>query len=138
MSAVYLHRLTVTHEDLDRQGHVNNLVYVRWMQDAAVAHSSQQGWTPERYESRGIGWVARSHFIEYLKPAFAGDDVVVRTWVAGFKRVSSVRKYRIERPLDGVLLAVAETNWAFVDLETRSPCRIPGEVSDCFEVTDPA
>ncbi|MGE0378999.1 MAG: acyl-CoA thioesterase [Planctomycetaceae bacterium] len=132
--AIYLHEVTVAGEDIDRQGHVNNLVYVRWMQEAGMAHSSAQGWTPERYEAAGIGWVAKSHHIEYVKPAFAGEQVVVRTWVADFKRATSVRRYRILRPADDTLLAVAETHWAFVKLATGSPLRIPPEVLECFEV----
>jgi len=138
MSAIYLHEVTVTPDNIDRQGHVNNIVYVRWMQDAGVAHSSAQGWTSQRYEEAGFGWVAKSHFIDYVKPAFEGEDIVVRTWIAHFKRASSVRRYRIMRASDDTLLATAETNWAFVNLTTRSPARIPPEVRDCFEVVEAA
>ncbi|MCA9074470.1 MAG: acyl-CoA thioesterase [Planctomycetaceae bacterium] len=134
MSAVYLHNVTVAPEDIDGQGHVNNVVYVRWIQDAGVAHSSANGWTPARYQQAGIGWVARSHHIDYLKPAFEGEEIVIRTWVSEFKRVSSIRRYRILRASDETELAVAETNWAFVNLETRAPARIPPEVRECFEV----
>lgn len=134
MVEIYLHRLTVSDGEIDRWGHVNNRVYLQWMETAAVDHSSANGWPPERYEDLGLGWVARSHTIEYLKPAFAGDVVVVRTWIGGFRRVTSVRRYRIERPDDGAILATAETNWAFVNLETFAPARIPAEVGDCFPV----
>ncbi|MBX3439074.1 MAG: acyl-CoA thioesterase [Planctomycetaceae bacterium] len=136
MPVIYLHEVTVAAEDIDRQGHVNNLVYVRWMQDAAVAHSSAQGWTPQRYEEEGVGWVAKSHHIEYVKPAFLGEFVTVRTWVADFKRASSVRRYRIIRPSDDTVLAVAETNWAFVKFGTGAPQRIPPDVLGCFEIGD--
>ncbi len=136
MSAIYVHKVTVAPDNIDRQGHVNNVVYVRWIQDAGVAHSSANGWTPERYEQAGIGWVAKSHFIDYVKPAFEGEQIVVRTWVAEFKRASSVRQYRILRPADDTLLAIAETNWAFVNLTTRAPARIPPEVRDCFELVE--
>jgi acyl-CoA thioester hydrolase len=134
MPAIHQHRLTARDEDLDGQGHVNNVVYVQWMQDAAVAHSSLQGWTPERYLEAGIGWVARSHFIEYLQPAFAGDEIIVRTWVAGFQRVTSLRKFEILRAADNAVLARAETNWAFLRLSDRRPVRIPPEVAGAFEI----
>lgn len=134
MPAIYLHEHTVTEDEVDGQGHVNNLVYMHWMIEAALEHSSAQGWTPERYQREGIGWVAKSHRIEYIKPAFVGEPIVVRTWVSGFKRVSSVRRYRILRSSDDAVLAIAETNWAFVTLKTGMPRRIPPEVSQAFVI----
>ena len=137
MPEIYLHELTVIEADVDRIGHVNNRAYLRWMEDAAVAHSAANDWPPERYDDVGFGWVAKSHYIEYLKPAFAEETIIVRTWVSGFKRASSVRRYRIERPADATILAAAETNWAFVNLKTLSPARILPEVADCFTPVDP-
>ena len=65
-----------------------------------LAHSAAQGWPAERYHELGAGWVVRSHQIEYLRPAFAGESLVVRTWVAGFRKVTSLRRYKIIRPAD--------------------------------------
>lgn len=134
MSAVYEHPHTVRPDEIDEQGHVGNVHYVAWMQAAAVAHSSARGWTPERYRALGATWVVRFHFVEYLRPAFEGEQVVVRTWVADFKKVTSLRKYRIVRPGDGVVLATAETNWAFIGAENGAPKRIPPELGAAFEV----
>ena len=134
MPAVFDFPHTVRDDEIDDQGHVNNVHYVQWMQSAAVAHSSIQGWPPQRYLDHGGGWVARSHFIEYLQPAFAGEKIVVRTWVSDFKKITSLRKYKIIRPHDDVVLAVAETNWAFIGLQHRVPRRIPAELSESFEV----
>ena len=134
MPAIYLHSHTVRDDEIDGQGHANNVVYVRWMQEAAVAHSSAQGWTPERYQSAGTGWVARSHFIEYRAPAFAGDEILVRTWVADMQRVSSRRQFEILRADDEALLARAETNWAFVRFTDHRLLRIPPEVAEAFEL----
>ena len=135
MPAIYEHALTVRAEEIDAQGHVGNVHYVSWMQAAAVAHSSAQGWTPERYADAGAGWVVRSHLIEYLQPAFGGEQVVVRTWVADMKKATSLRKYRILRRSDGVLLARAETNWAFISQAAGGLSRIPPELAQCFEVS---
>jgi acyl-CoA thioester hydrolase len=134
MPAVYEHAHTVRADEIDEQGHVGNVHYVRWMQEAALAHSSAQGWTPQRYGDAGAGWVVRSHFIEYLQPAFEDEQVVVRTWVADLKKVTSLRKYRIVRAADGVVLANAETNWAFISRETGAPRRIPPELAQSFDV----
>jgi acyl-CoA thioester hydrolase len=134
MPAIFEHPITVTADQIDRLGHVNNLVYLAWMQAAALAHSSAQGWPVERYEQQQLAWVVRSHQIKYLRPALLEDCVVVRTWVEGMKRASSVRRYKIVRAADGELLASASTEWAFVDLASGALKRIPPEVWQAFEL----
>jgi len=101
-----------------------------------MAHSTEQGWSPRRYHEAGFGWVARSHFIEYKAPAFVDEQVVVRTWVADFQKVSSVRKFEIYRPADDTLLARAETNWAFVRFADQRLMRVPVEVAEAFIVVE--
>ena len=128
----YPHRVAAA--EIDEQGHVNNLAYLKWMIRAAVHHSSAQGWPPERYHDLGAGWVVRSHFVEYLQPAFEDDDVVVQTWVANFRKIRSLRKYKVRRKTDDVVLAVGETDWAFIALEQRVPRRIPQELAESFEL----
>lgn len=129
----YSHRVVAT--DIDELGHAGNYHYIRWLQHAAVAHSTANGWPPARYEALGAGWVVRSHQITYLKPAFEGDDIVIATWVADMRPATSLRRYEIRRS-DGELLAHAATDWAFVNYARQRPVRIPPEVSDCFEVVD--
>lgn len=136
MPDVFEYSHTVTAESIDGLGHVNNVAYVDWMQLAAVAHSAAQGWPAERYRRLGRGWVVRSHKIEYLQPAFAGDHVVVRTWVATMTKVTSVRRYQILRVPEETLLAEAETNWVFVKYATGQPTRIPREISDAFVLVE--
>ena len=138
MPAVFEYRYLVTSDDIDGVGHVNNIAYLRWMQDAAVAHSTVQGWSSEAYYRLGQGWVVRSHFIEYLTPAFSGDEIVVRTWVADMKRVTSMRRYELLRASDHKKLAVASTNWAFVKFETHQLCRVPAEILNAFEIVPDA
>jgi acyl-CoA thioester hydrolase len=136
MPEVYEHLHTVADGEIDALRHANNVAYVEWMQAAAVAHSTAQGWPGERYRRLGRGWVVRSHAIEYHQPAVAGEQIVVRTWVATMKKVTSVRRYRIVRQADGELLATAETKWAFIDYATGQPARVPREISDSFQVVD--
>jgi acyl-CoA thioester hydrolase len=126
------YRHTVCPEEIDSNGHANNVAYVEWMQRAAVAHSAALGWPGERYRRLGSGWVARSHTITYFRPAFAGEQIVVRTWVADMKKATSTRRYRIVREADGQLLAEAETHWAYIDYATGRPTRIAREVMDSF------
>lgn len=136
MPSLYEHTLTVPESDIDELGHANNIAYLKWMQAAALAHSAVQGWPGEKYQELGAGWVVRSHQIEYLQPAFAGDAIVVRTWVADLKKVTSLRRYKIVRPgpEKETILAVAATDWAFIHFKTSLPKRIPPEVSGAFEL----
>jgi len=104
--------------------------------DAAVAHSTAQGWSHDDYVRLGAAWVVRSHQIKYLQSAYAGEAVVVRTWVASMKRFSSVRKYRIIRRSDETLLASAETEWVLVNLETRALAPIPPQLTSSFTIVE--
>ena len=134
MPAIFEYAHQVTPDEIDELGHVNNIRYLNWMQRAAVQHSNAQGWTTADYYRLGMGWVVRSHQIEYLQPALPGDAIVVRTWVADMKKVTSLRRFQIRRPTDDLILAEASTNWAFINFQTRTLCRIPPEVTEAFEV----
>ena len=136
MPAIYHYEHTVGDDEIDALGHANNVAYVQWMQSAAVAHSAALGWPSERYFEVGMGWVVRSHAIEYLQPALAGDRVVVRTWVATMGKATSLRRYKICRKSDGGILATAETRWAFIDYVSRQPARVPREIAESFPIVD--
>ena len=137
MTEVFEFHHTVRDEEIDELGHANNVVYVEWMQSAAMAHTAALGWPGSRYRELGSGWVARSHKIDYHQPALAGQEIVVRTWVATMQKVTSIRRYRIVRTGDEELLATAETKWAFVNYQTGQPARIPPEIAGSFTVVEP-
>ena len=101
ISAIFRYPHTVADDEIDQQGHANNVAFVGWMQAAAIAHSAALGWTAERYGQMGMGWVARRHTIDYLQPAYAGEELIVETQVADMKKVTSTRVYRILRRSDG-------------------------------------
>lgn len=134
LGKVFASRLTIGPESIDGNGHVNNVEYLRWMQDAAIAHSQARGLVDELYAELGATWVARSHFIEYLRPAFAGETLRVDTWIVDFGRSRSKRKYRFLRESDGLELARAETLWAYVSRETGRPRPIHQQVIDRFTI----
>ena len=134
MPRIFENRLVVTDDDIDINQHVNNLAYLRWMQEIAIAHSAAQGWPFERYLSTGAGWFVRSHLIDYHSPAFASDTLLIRTWVGEMTARSSTRHYEITREDDGMLLATAKTVWVFVDFRTGRPVRISDEVRSAFPV----
>ncbi len=132
-SSVYQFEIDVTAQDVDRNGHVNNVVYIQWMQDAAIAHARVSGCT-KASEAVGATWVVRTHHIEYLSPLFAGEKVIVVTWPANFQRVRSVRKYKFVRAKDQAVVARAETDWVFVNVKTGRPQSIPEEVRNTLPI----
>lgn len=133
MDAIYRHEFTVPAAAVDGNGHVNNVEYVRWMQDVAVMHSDAVGCTRATNDA-GATWVARSHRIEYLRPAFAGDAMLVLTWVTNFRKVRSLRRYKFIRRTDNAVIAQGETDWVFVDAKTGRPRSIPETIASLFEL----
>jgi acyl-CoA thioester hydrolase len=129
----HTYEIEVTAAAIDAVGHVNNVEYVRWMQDAATSHSDAVGCTSAT-RAAGAAWVVRSHRIEYLRPAFAGDRVLVRTWVADMRRAASLRHYEFARASDGAVLARGETDWVYVEASTGRPRSIPGPIRALFHL----
>jgi acyl-CoA thioester hydrolase len=132
-SRIFSKRFAVPPDAIDMQGHVSNLAYVGWMQDVAIEHSATVGWSMRRYLELGAGWVVRSHFIEYFRPAFADEVVSVHTWVPRFDQRSTPRRYLFVRDADRAELAGAETIWVFVDLTTGRRRPIPAELLEAFD-----
>jgi acyl-CoA thioester hydrolase len=132
MPRIHQRSLTVTTESIDAVGHVNNREYLRWMEDIAVEHSAAQGWPMERYFADGNAWVASTHFIEYLRPAFAGDRLDIYTWIGAWDRRTSVRRYAVTRHRK--LVARGETCWTFVELASGRARDLPAEVTAAFFV----
>jgi acyl-CoA thioester hydrolase len=128
----FRHRVTVGEADLDELGHANNIGYLRWLQDAAVAHSASVGLTFERYVQLGGVFVVRRHEIDYLRSALRGDELEVRTHVATVMAAKSERKYDIVRLRDEVVIARALTMWGYVEIATGRPTRIPDEIHVAF------
>jgi acyl-CoA thioester hydrolase len=128
---VYTYEFVIPEPAVDTNGHVNNVMYVQWMQDAAVRHYDAMGGTRPTQDI-GATWVVRSHLVEYLRPAFEGERIRVQTWVANMRRVRSLRRYRFIRAADEQLLVRGETDWVFVDANNGSPRAIPAEVAGLF------
>lgn len=132
VSERFVIEVTVSEADVDAFGHVNNLVYVRWVQDVAARHSSAVGWDAADYLAIGGFFVVRRHELDYLLPALAGDTLAVTTWIARWGAASSTRMTEIHRVDDGALLARGVTRWAFVDAASQRPARIPDPVRAAF------
>ena len=133
ISSIYSKLLIIPGSAIDENGHVNNVAYVQWMQEIAVEHYASLG----GIEAQGSDatWFVREHRIEYLRPAFAGEEIEIRTWVENIRRVRSLRKYEFVRRSDGQVLVKGETDWVFVDVRTGRPLPIPEEVSSVFSLS---
>jgi acyl-CoA thioester hydrolase len=129
---VYTRSLTIPADAIDENGHVNNVTYVQWMQEIAVEHYTSIGGLEVQGEQ--ATWFVREHKIEYLLPAFGGEEIEIRTWVENIRRVRSLRKYEFVRKADGKVLVRGETDWVFVDIETGRPLPIPEEVAKIFSL----
>ena len=136
MPRIYHHIFMVPEQAIDENGHVNNVEYVRWMEQAAKLHSHVEGCTQET-NLLGATWVIRTHRIEYFKPILTGEQIAVLTWVSNWRRARSLRKYKFLRLAEPSILAAAETDWIFVDSQTGRPRSIPESVSGLFELLPP-
>ncbi|WP_224245821.1 acyl-CoA thioesterase [Hyalangium gracile] len=125
-------RVQVTAQELDELHHVSNIVYIRWIQDVAVAHSISVGLTLEAYRQLGGVFMVRRHEVDYLRPALLGEDIEVETRVVGLSAVTATRQNFIRRASDRQVLVQAQTQWAYVSTTTGRPLRIPPEVVQRF------
>jgi acyl-CoA thioester hydrolase len=122
--------ICVRPEDIDELGHANNVVWVRWVNEAALAHAESVGWGPGPCVEARLAWVVRRHDIEYLLPALAGEELEVFTWAETLKGVSSLRRTLFRRA--GQVLARAETTWVLIDLAQGKPRRVPPEMAAAY------
>ncbi len=105
------------------------------MQDAAISHADASGCTAAT-KAVGATWVVRTHHVEYLRPAFLGDPILIITWVATAQKVRSQRRYHFYHEGTQTLLAKGETEWIFIDVASGRPRAIPAEVTGCFTISE--
>jgi acyl-CoA thioester hydrolase len=128
---IFTQQITIPDSALDANGHVNNVMYLQWMQEIAQKHYDFIGGTSLTL-AMGATWVVREHRIEYYIPAFVGEVIEVQTWVENIRRVRSLRKYRFVRISDEKLLVSGETDWVFIDAASGQPRRIPDDLRKIF------
>ena len=133
ISSTYSKIFIIPRSAIDENGHVNNVAYVQWMQEIAVEHYATIGGITA--QGNDATWVVREHKIEYLLPAYTGEEIEVKTWVENIRRVRSLRKYEFVRRSDGKVLVKGETDWVFIDMKTGRPLPIPEKVSKVFNIS---
>jgi acyl-CoA thioester hydrolase len=119
--------------DIDEMGHVNNVIYLRWVQEVATAH-----WFAAATEEQkaSLLWVVARHEIDFLRPAMPDQDIVLRTWVGQAAGRHFTRHVEILRQADGKPLARALSHWVPVDTETKRPVKAGPDVYAMFSRED--
>jgi acyl-CoA thioester hydrolase len=133
-SAPFELRVRVAAADIDQLGHVSNIVYLRWVQEAAIAH--WQAIAPAAAQS-DLFWVVVRHEIDYKRPALPQDEIIVSTWIGGADRLKFERHTEILRASDRHLLAKALTLWCPMDVHTRRPTDVSAEIRSLFSSGEP-
>lgn len=156
----FVAHLRVRFSDLDPLGHVNNAAYINYLEQAAIDHAEAIDLGRERLAALGGVFIARRHVIDYLKPAVADDRLQVVTWIGEMQGARATRFYQIQRQpgsaeIDwprrdhllaapgsaagfGDLILRASTDWAYVDVISGRPRRLPPEVISIFGAASPS
>ena len=122
---VFTHAITAKAEHIDELGHVNNAVWVQWIQEVALAHWYSVA-APE-HQSRYL-WVVVRHEIDYLRAALVGETVTATTWVGEAPKGARFDRHMEFLGEDGKVRVRARSWWAIIDKAAGRPIRVPAEV----------
>ena len=125
----YEMEITVLPADIDVLGHVNNVVYLRWVQDVATAHWFAVA-TPAQQAK--LLWVVAKHEIEYKRPAYESDVLILRTWVGRATRRLFERHTEVLRKSDGKRIARVRSLWSPIDAQSHRPVKVGRDVYEGF------
>lgn len=124
---IYQHDIEILGSDIDFMGHVNNAVYLRWVQDAVISYWRKMA--PADAVARHL-WVALRHEITYRTPAFRGDDVLAKVVATGVKGSRAFFTTLFQR--GDTVLAEVKSSWCCLDQATRRPARIARDLAARF------
>ena len=125
MNPVFTRTITAAEADIDELGHVNNAVWVQWIQEVALAHWYSVA--DPAHQSAYI-WVIVRHEIDYLRAAFAGEVLTARTWVGEAPKGARFDRHMEFVGADGKVRVRAKTQWAIIDKASGRPIRVPADV----------
>lgn len=121
--------ITVVQDDLDELNHVNNMRYIKWVNEIAKSNWEQIA-TATIKDS--FFWVLLSHYIEYKQAAYLNDTILLRTYVTKTEGVKSTRIVEVYNKSTSKLLAKSETNWCLINKKTQKPARVTTEINNLF------
>lgn len=132
--APFVWNMVIPSEVIDAYGHVNNVIYVQWMQDVAIQHTRFVGGDKVADEA-GIMWVVKTHEVEYLRQAFEGEALSVETFIENAERATSVRRTTFTRVEDQKVIVRGRTHWVCLDKASGRPRAIPENVLNAYDPT---
>ena len=121
----FIWRLSCGMEHEDRLGHVNNVQYLSWLEEAGLQHTTQLGAPWEAWKKAGVGMAVKESRLSYLAPANAGDLIYIGTWITSSDRLRMSRHFQIIRGADNRTLFRADIDYVCIDLKTGKPRRKP-------------
>lgn len=129
MATPFTTAIVATPDDIDELGHVNNAVWVKWIQQVATAH-----WLAVAQPAHvdAYLWVVTRHEIDYRGNVRAGETVTARTWVADAPRGARFDRLMEFVGEDGQVKVAAKTTWAILDRASQRIVRVPPEVAEPF------
>ena len=122
--------ITVTKNDLDDLNHVNNIIYIRWIQEIAKFHWESLVSNDIR---KNYYWVLLEHQIKYLHPAFLGDKIKIKTYIEKTGGIKSNRIVEIYNTDTNILIVKSKTIWCLINVKSNKPSRITDEIRQAFE-----
>ena len=121
--------IIVSKNDLDELNHVNNVIYIHWVQEIAKNHWKS---LVSSEIIKNYYWVLLEHQIKYLHPAFLGDKIILKTYVEKTEVVKSNRIVEIYNTDTNKLLVTSKTIWCLINAKTKKPNRITDEIREAF------
>ena len=133
VAAPFVEPVSPNEEDIDGLRHTNNAVYVRWCETIAWAHSASLGLALADYQRLDRAMAIRRAEYDYLLPSFAGDGLLLATWLAGSDgRITLERRFQLIRPGDGQTLLRGHWELVCIELSSGRPRRMPAEFSAAY------
>ncbi len=126
---IFEYPITILQSDIDEQGHVNNIIYLKWVQEAAIAHWTSVANTQMLENNL---WVVSRHEIDYLKSAYSDSKLIAKTWVTDPQGAKSERYINIMDAETETIYAKIKTTWYLLDSKTKRPKRIDAEIVNVF------
>ncbi|WP_367277102.1 acyl-CoA thioesterase [uncultured Acinetobacter sp.] len=136
MSDIFDLIIQVQPEHIDGLGHVNNVVYMQWMQEVTTAHIEAIGLGLKQYHALKHAMVAVEHQVQYRKAAFLDDKIILRTWLSDLNSLYSIRQYAFYRFEDQSLLFTGLTKWACIEIATGHPKRMSPTFLQAYQPLD--
>jgi len=134
----FIYTTSATIHDIDSYQHVNNSVYIRWLDECARAHSKSLGVDTDSAKELGYGMAVRESQVTYLAAAYSGDAVMVGTWlIENDGKLRAKRQFHIIRASDNTTIVRAVLEYVYFNIETGRPCKMPALFRERYAISSP-